>query len=214
MSRILMKPSARKSRDYVFKVFHQLNLKDAINYVAEVSAMNIRAVRLCGRSVKELLWSRCGRANAEALSSSSAMTRGSSTSRRSSPTTSRRSCPTSPPTRRTITPRLGGQTFLPDSHRYRAEGVKTTRQQINEPEDSFHYCLLRFICTDQKHKGFIYLSVPHPLFQDSHIGAGGKKERFKRIDLLFGLNIRSVQTLPLSDHKQRCMSCTRHLETN
>ncbi|XP_056275743.1 sodium/hydrogen exchanger 3.1 [Pseudoliparis swirei] len=35
MSRILMKPSARKSRDYVFKVFHQLNLKDAINYVAE-----------------------------------------------------------------------------------------------------------------------------------------------------------------------------------
>ncbi|TNN38846.1 Sodium/hydrogen exchanger 3 [Liparis tanakae] len=35
MSRILMKPSARKSRDYVFNVFHQLNIKDAINYVAE-----------------------------------------------------------------------------------------------------------------------------------------------------------------------------------
>uniref|UniRef100_A0A3Q3FS02 Sodium/hydrogen exchanger n=1 Tax=Labrus bergylta TaxID=56723 RepID=A0A3Q3FS02_9LABR len=36
MSRILMKPSVRKNRDYVFKVFHQLNLKDAMSYVAEV----------------------------------------------------------------------------------------------------------------------------------------------------------------------------------
>ncbi|KAM8840281.1 sodium/hydrogen exchanger 3.1 isoform 2-T2 [Spinachia spinachia] len=35
MTRILMKKSARKGRDYVFKVFHQLNLKDAIDYVAE-----------------------------------------------------------------------------------------------------------------------------------------------------------------------------------
>ncbi|XP_068431471.1 sodium/hydrogen exchanger 3.1 isoform X2 [Clinocottus analis] len=35
MSRILMKPSARKNRDYVFNVFHQLNLKDAMDYVAE-----------------------------------------------------------------------------------------------------------------------------------------------------------------------------------
>nr|XP_020497928.1 sodium/hydrogen exchanger 3-like [Labrus bergylta] len=35
MSRILMKPSVRKNRDYVFKVFHQLNLKDAMSYVAE-----------------------------------------------------------------------------------------------------------------------------------------------------------------------------------
>ncbi|XP_058474351.1 sodium/hydrogen exchanger 3-like isoform X2 [Solea solea] len=35
MSRILMKPSARKSRDHVFSVFHQLNLKDALSYVAE-----------------------------------------------------------------------------------------------------------------------------------------------------------------------------------
>lgn len=33
---ILMKPSARKNRDYVFKVFHQLNLKDAISYVNQV----------------------------------------------------------------------------------------------------------------------------------------------------------------------------------
>ncbi|XP_037119186.1 sodium/hydrogen exchanger 3-like isoform X4 [Syngnathus acus] len=32
---ILMKPSARKNQDYVFKVFHRLNLKDAISYVAE-----------------------------------------------------------------------------------------------------------------------------------------------------------------------------------
>lgn len=36
MSRFLMKPSARKKRDHVFNVFHQLNLKDAMNYVAEV----------------------------------------------------------------------------------------------------------------------------------------------------------------------------------
>lgn len=33
-----MKPSARKNRDYVFSVFHQLNLKDAASYVAEVSS--------------------------------------------------------------------------------------------------------------------------------------------------------------------------------
>lgn len=32
-----MKPSARKNRDHVFSVFHQLNLKDAASYVAEVS---------------------------------------------------------------------------------------------------------------------------------------------------------------------------------
>ncbi|XP_061737477.1 sodium/hydrogen exchanger 3-like [Nerophis ophidion] len=35
VSAILMKPSARKNRDYVFKVFHQLNLRDAVSYVAE-----------------------------------------------------------------------------------------------------------------------------------------------------------------------------------
>ncbi|KAM9838780.1 sodium/hydrogen exchanger 3-like [Aulostomus maculatus] len=35
MSRVLMKPSARKNRDYVFNVFHKLNLKDAMSYVAE-----------------------------------------------------------------------------------------------------------------------------------------------------------------------------------
>lgn len=36
MARFLIKPSANKKRDQVFKVFHQLNLKDAVNYVAEV----------------------------------------------------------------------------------------------------------------------------------------------------------------------------------
>uniref|UniRef100_A0A8C4EDS1 Sodium/hydrogen exchanger n=1 Tax=Dicentrarchus labrax TaxID=13489 RepID=A0A8C4EDS1_DICLA len=35
MTCILMKPSARKNRDYVFKVFHKLNLKDAMRYVTE-----------------------------------------------------------------------------------------------------------------------------------------------------------------------------------
>ncbi|CAJ1082798.1 sodium/hydrogen exchanger 3.1 isoform X1 [Xyrichtys novacula] len=35
MSRVLMKPSARKNRDHLFSVFHQLNLKDAMKYVTE-----------------------------------------------------------------------------------------------------------------------------------------------------------------------------------
>ncbi|XP_077447476.1 sodium/hydrogen exchanger 3.1 isoform X3 [Stigmatopora argus] len=35
MSQVFMKPSARKNRDYVFKVFHRLNLKDAMSYVTE-----------------------------------------------------------------------------------------------------------------------------------------------------------------------------------
>ncbi|GAA6233236.1 sodium/hydrogen exchanger 3 isoform X1 [Lates japonicus] len=35
MSWALMKPSVRKTRDHVFNVFHQLNLKDAMSYVAE-----------------------------------------------------------------------------------------------------------------------------------------------------------------------------------
>nr|XP_015213095.1 PREDICTED: sodium/hydrogen exchanger 3 [Lepisosteus oculatus] len=35
LSRVLMKPSARKSQDYIFHVFHQLNLKDAVSYVSE-----------------------------------------------------------------------------------------------------------------------------------------------------------------------------------
>ncbi|XP_068567479.1 sodium/hydrogen exchanger 3-like isoform X2 [Cebidichthys violaceus] len=35
MSRILMRPSARRNRDYVFNVFHKLNIKDAMSYVAE-----------------------------------------------------------------------------------------------------------------------------------------------------------------------------------
>ncbi|KAF6719928.1 Sodium/hydrogen exchanger 3 [Oryzias melastigma] len=32
---LLMKPSARKQQDHVFNVFHQLNLKDAVEYVSE-----------------------------------------------------------------------------------------------------------------------------------------------------------------------------------
>uniref|UniRef100_A0A8C7ZCD4 Sodium/hydrogen exchanger n=1 Tax=Oryzias sinensis TaxID=183150 RepID=A0A8C7ZCD4_9TELE len=32
---MLMKPSARKTQDHVFSVFHQLNLKDAVEYVTE-----------------------------------------------------------------------------------------------------------------------------------------------------------------------------------
>lgn len=37
LTKTLMKPSVRKNRDYVFSIFHQLNLKDAASYVAEVS---------------------------------------------------------------------------------------------------------------------------------------------------------------------------------
>ncbi|CAM4637057.1 unnamed protein product [Leuciscus chuanchicus] len=33
--RILMKPKARKNKDYLFNVFHKLNLEDAMNYVSE-----------------------------------------------------------------------------------------------------------------------------------------------------------------------------------
>lgn len=33
-----MKPKARKNRDYLFSIFHKLNLEDAINYVSEVRA--------------------------------------------------------------------------------------------------------------------------------------------------------------------------------
>ncbi|XP_035537678.1 sodium/hydrogen exchanger 3.1 isoform X2 [Morone saxatilis] len=35
MTRLLIKPSVNKNRDYIFKVFHQLNLKDAVSYVKE-----------------------------------------------------------------------------------------------------------------------------------------------------------------------------------
>lgn len=34
----LMKPEARKNRDYLFSIFHKLNLEDAVNYVTEVRA--------------------------------------------------------------------------------------------------------------------------------------------------------------------------------
>ncbi|KAJ8334853.1 hypothetical protein SKAU_G00404920 [Synaphobranchus kaupii] len=35
LSAFLMKPKARKTRDYLFSIFHQLNLKDAVSYVNE-----------------------------------------------------------------------------------------------------------------------------------------------------------------------------------
>uniref|UniRef100_A0A9J8DAI4 Sodium/hydrogen exchanger n=1 Tax=Cyprinus carpio carpio TaxID=630221 RepID=A0A9J8DAI4_CYPCA len=38
ISWLLMKPKARKNRDYLFSIFHKLNLEDAINYVSEVRA--------------------------------------------------------------------------------------------------------------------------------------------------------------------------------
>lgn len=37
LSRVLMRRSAQKSRDRILNVFHELNLKDAISYVAEVA---------------------------------------------------------------------------------------------------------------------------------------------------------------------------------
>uniref|UniRef100_A0AAY4DP77 Sodium/hydrogen exchanger n=1 Tax=Denticeps clupeoides TaxID=299321 RepID=A0AAY4DP77_9TELE len=40
--RYLMKPSARKSQDYLFGVFHQLNLEDAVNYVNNDEPFNLR----------------------------------------------------------------------------------------------------------------------------------------------------------------------------
>lgn len=39
LSKILMRRSAQKSRDRILNVFHELNLKDAISYVAEVLAV-------------------------------------------------------------------------------------------------------------------------------------------------------------------------------
>ena len=40
LSKILMRRSAQKSRDRILNVFHELNLKDAISYVAEVLAVS------------------------------------------------------------------------------------------------------------------------------------------------------------------------------
>lgn len=39
-SKVLMRRSAQKTRDQILRVFRELNLKDAISYVAEV-AVNI-----------------------------------------------------------------------------------------------------------------------------------------------------------------------------
>lgn len=36
LSKVLMRRSAQKTRDRILKVFRELNMKDAISYVAEV----------------------------------------------------------------------------------------------------------------------------------------------------------------------------------
>lgn len=56
MSRLLMKPSARKNRDYVFNVFHKLNLKDAINYVEEVSRVCFFVFFVSGQKKERSSW--------------------------------------------------------------------------------------------------------------------------------------------------------------
>lgn len=40
LSKVLMRRSAQKTRDRILKVFRELNLKDAISYVAEVILIN------------------------------------------------------------------------------------------------------------------------------------------------------------------------------
>ncbi|XP_019479898.1 PREDICTED: sodium/hydrogen exchanger 3 [Hipposideros armiger] len=44
LSKILMRRSAQKSRDRILNVFHELNLKDAISYVAEVRTLRVLSV--------------------------------------------------------------------------------------------------------------------------------------------------------------------------
>lgn len=83
MSKVLMKPSARKNRDHVFTVFHQLNLKDAASYVAEVSFVSSCCFQSARQQIEELLWAPCCRENVEALWSSSVTRPQSSTSRKS-----------------------------------------------------------------------------------------------------------------------------------
>lgn len=99
MSRFLMKPSARKNRDYVFNVFHKLNLKDAINYVAEVSRVFwgffVSGQKKERSSFGKLpLWSGCFRASEEALWSLFTMKQHMLTLRKSLVMNSKRSCPT------------------------------------------------------------------------------------------------------------------------
>ena len=43
-----MRRSAQKSRDRILNVFHELNLKDAISYVAEVLAVSSALLYECG----------------------------------------------------------------------------------------------------------------------------------------------------------------------
>lgn len=96
MSRFLLKPSARKKKDHVFKVFHELNLKDAMNYVEEVRVFLFLffEVRALQKVAKFLIWPACFRVSAEAPWSLFAMKRQWSTSRRSLASNTRKSCPT------------------------------------------------------------------------------------------------------------------------
>lgn len=73
MTWLLMKPSARKNRDHVFNVFHQLNLKDAMSYVAEVRNHTLRErlvvwFKCTLKGVKDVLSSRCGAGRAQGIS--------------------------------------------------------------------------------------------------------------------------------------------------
>lgn len=98
-----MKPSARKNRDYVFNVFHKLNLKDAMSYVAEVRvACCFVQVDIKGNRHEILVFFLC-RVNVEDLWSLSATKLLLSTLRKSLVTSSQKSCLTSWLTRQTIT---------------------------------------------------------------------------------------------------------------
>lgn len=119
LTKTLMKPSVRKNRDYVFSIFHQLNLKDAASYVAEVrpgassSSLGLNPDR---QLMQEPL---CHRENDEALWSLSAMKVQSSISRRSLVKTFQTCCLTSQLTRQMPTVRrppgeLNGALFCPE----------------------------------------------------------------------------------------------------
>lgn len=103
LTKALMKPSARKTHDYVFNVFHQLNLKDAASYVAEVSPPWL----LLGPDSPLTQGCLCRRENAEAHWSSYAMKLQSSISGKSLMQSCQTCCPKSLPTCPTTTGCLG-----------------------------------------------------------------------------------------------------------
>lgn len=82
---MLMKPSARKTQDHVFSVFHQLNLKDAVEYVTEVRVEACFTLGSAGGGWVYGSWRRlCAfRASAVALWSSFGTTASSLISRKS-----------------------------------------------------------------------------------------------------------------------------------